>query len=301
MTAAVHLLLAAAAVVTALLACGSETPPEPTLSRVGCEVVAGGPPGPVPDPNGPYYHQVVAAHTSDGVTLSGGYQILDHASVPDGVRLGDNTVLVYYVNGADGGVFVARLLDDSAEVLGPIVLDGVTRPGRVVDPDAYLMPDGKVRLAYFSGFGPPGSTGPRAMCLAESEDGTHFTVLGAALPIAEGELLTDPSVVRLPDGSWRMAVSGGQRTVLARSADGLAFERYDTLTYGGVPELGLTRDVRLRLYVCAQGIVSYTSADGGASWQSEATVVAPGTGGKRIICDPSLVAGAGRFIYKTAN
>lgn len=72
------------------------------------------------------------------------------------------------------------------------------------------------------------------------------------------EQLTDPSVVRLPDGSWRMAISLGQQTVMARSTDG------------------------------------------GSTWLQEGVVVPPGPAGQRIVCDPSLVAGAGRFLYKTA-
>lgn len=139
------------------------------------------------------------------------------------------------------------------------------------------------------------------MCLAESEDGISFTVLGAALRFEVGVTATDPSLTQLADGSWLMAVSWGQRSIMARSNNGLTFTRYDTLWVGGVPELATLPDGRIRLYVCAQGIVSFLSSDRGTTWQPEKTVVAPGTGGKKIVCDPSSVAAAGLFLYKTAD
>jgi hypothetical protein len=270
-------------------------------SATGCEVEPAGPGGPVADPSGPYYHQVVVAATDDGRSLRDARQVLDHASVPDGVLAPDGSVLIYYVNGAQGGVWVARWRGGEVSTLGAISLDGVANPASIVDPDATRLSDGRIRLAYLSGFGAPGSTRARAMCLADSPDGIHFTVVGPALPLSSSETLTDPSLAPLGDGSWLMAISNGQRTLLARSSDGLRFERGETLAYGGVPELARTSDGGLRLYVCAAGIESYLSRDSGRSWTREGVVVASGTGGKRIICDPSLVAGAGLFVYKTAD
>jgi hypothetical protein len=43
----------------------------------------------------PYFHQTVVARTPDGLTLTGARQVIDHASVPDGVRRADASVLVY--------------------------------------------------------------------------------------------------------------------------------------------------------------------------------------------------------------
>ncbi|MDP2955042.1 MAG: hypothetical protein Q8N53_01360 [Longimicrobiales bacterium] len=252
------------------------------------------------DPNGPYAHTVVAAETLDGRTVLNARAVLEHASVPDGVRLSDGTVHVYYVNGAQGYVWIARLEGTTAVPLGPLRLNGTDRAVGVVDPDAWRMPDGAIRLAYLGGFAQPSPTARRAICIAESRDGVTFTVLATALETAVGELLTDPSVVQLADGSWRMAISLGQQTVLARSADGLHFTRLGTLSYGGVPELAIAPDGALRLYVCAAGITSWRSMDGGATWGQEGVVIPPGPAGQRIVCDPSLVAGAGRFLYKTA-
>ena len=283
-----------------LAACGrrdnpldAEAEPEP------CTTGAPVPGTPVQDPSGPYYHQVAVARTADGITLSGAKQVLDHASVPDAVRLADGRVLVYYVNGARGAVWVAELTADTALAPRAIVVDDVVEPSGIVDPDAFLLPDGSVRLYYLNGFSPPGSGVARAICYAESRDGVHFGQGRVALPMASGELLTDPSVVRLGDGSWRMASSLGQRSVLARSPDGISFSRTGTFDGGGVPELAALPDGRLRIYVCAHGIESWLSANGGQSWTREATVVAPNTLGKRILCDPSLPPGAGLFVFKT--
>jgi hypothetical protein len=141
---------------------------------------------------------------------------------------------------------------------GPISLNGNASPAGVVDPDATRLPGGRIRLAYLGGFGAPNSASARAMCLADSDDGVAFTVVGPAYDIPAEDTLTNPSLARLTDGSWLMAMSRGQQTVMARSGDGLRFGVYDTL-------------------------------------------VAPGTLGARIICDPSWVPDAGLFIFKIAQ
>ncbi len=271
----------------------------PPLPHDGCEALASTRGGPVNDAGGPYFHQVVVARSSDGVTTTGARQVLDHASVPDGVRLADGTVRIYYVSGTDGAVWVARMAGDSVTPLGPVSVDGIAGPAGMVDPDATLLPDGRIRLVYLSGFGPPSGPGrSNAICIADSRDGQAFTLVGRAIQF--DELATDPSLTQLSDGSWLMAVAKGRTTTLARSSDGLRFEAFDTLSFGGVSELSTLSDGRVRLYVCEQGIVSYLSADAGKTWQREATVVA-GFEGKRIICDPSFVAGAGLFIFKTGD
>jgi hypothetical protein len=268
------------------------------LSKAGCEVRPSPEnDGPVLDPNGPYYHQVVVANSTDGVTVTGAHQVLEHASVPDGVKLADGRVFIYYINAEKHGINVAQVAGDGVQQLGPIALDGVSRPLGIVDPDATLMPDGKVRLAYLSNF----NTVPRVesvICLADSSDGINFSVLGRA--IAFKDLTTDPSLARLADGTWLMAASQGQKTALARSSDGLSFESYATVTYGGVPEVTALADGRVRLYVCTGGIESYVSTDKGTTWTREGTVVR-GTPQKRLACDPSVVSGAGLFVYKWAD
>jgi hypothetical protein len=241
---------------------------------------------------------VVVAHTSDGVTLDEAHQVLDHASVPDGVLLPDGSIGLYYVNGAQGGVWMARLVGGEATPVGPISLNGIANPAGVVDPDVTALAGGVIRLVYLSAF-PTQPTIPRAVCIAQSTDGLSFSVVGPAIVLSGTE--TDPSVTRLMDGTWLMGISRGQQTLLARSNDGRSFSLENTLAYGGVPEVTTLADGRVRLYVCAAGIESYLSSDRGTTWQRETTVVAPGTLGKRIVCDPSMVAGTNVFLFKTAS
>lgn len=287
--------------------CGKPTtvsvssPVAPSAETDPCAPLTSASGGPVADPAGPYYHQVVVARSDDGVRVTDARQVLEHASVPDGVRLPDGSVLIYYVNGATGSVWVARFDGTAASPIGPISLNGLASPAGVVDPDATLLASGSVRLAYLAGFGPPASATSRAMCLADAVDGVNFTVVRTALTLAATDMATDPSLARLADGSWLMAVSRGQQTMLARSAAGISFTPGEILPYGGVPEVASLPDGRVRLYVCAGGIESYVSADLGATWSREAVVVPPGTLGKRIVCDPSWVAGASLFIFKTAD
>jgi hypothetical protein len=294
----------------ALAACGGgggSTSPSPaapsaptgTGNAPTCVITAGGPSGPINDQSGPYFHQVVIAHTTDGLAMTGLRQVIDHASVPDGVRRADGSVFVYYVNGATGYTYVARIEGDSARVIGPITIDGKQNPLGVVDPDAVLLPDGRIRLAFFWGFGAPGTNLARAMCIAESSDGINFTMKGTALPFGPTEMLTDPSLLALPDGSWLMAISAGQNTLITRSTDGLTFTREATFNYGGVPELARAPDGAVRLYVCRGGITAYRSTDAGRTWTLERTVIQPPVNGHQIVCDPSLVAGAGLFVFKT--
>jgi len=211
-------------------------------------------------------------------------------------------VLVYYVNGAMGYTWVGQTSDGTAvNPLGPITLNGVANPAGVVDPDAFRLPDGRIRLAYLAGLTAPSNPAPRAICLADSADGVNFTVVGSAYDIPAGDMITDPSLARLADGSWLMAMSRGQQTVMARSADGIRFTVYDTLMIGGVPEIAGLPDGRVRLYVCASGIESYTSSNSGQSWTREASVAPSGTLGARIVCDPSYVPDAGLFVFKIAQ
>lgn len=298
--------LLAAATVTVVAGCGGSdvgqaptptpataVPPVSSASSL-CTARPNPNPGPVLDPNGPMFHQVVVARSVDGLTVTDARIVQPAASVPDGVRAPDGRVLVYYVNGAQHGVWVGTASDGGWSATGPITLDGIRDPLGIVDPDAYRV-GGRIRLAYLANFTTPNE---RAICLAESDDGVSFRTLGLAVDLRGAGTITDPSVVQLPDGSWLMALSAGQTTRLARSSDGLSFALGETLTYGGVPELALTDDGAVRLYVCAGAIVAYRSRDA-ISWQREQEVVTRGPNGSMLVCDPSRVAGTDVFVFKT--
>jgi hypothetical protein len=280
---------------------GATTPsPSPAATIAGCEVTTST--DGLPVVGGPSTHHLAIAMSSDGVTTTGLTQVLSQGSVPDGVRLPDGSIGVYYVNGATGGVWLARMNGTSLTPVSAITIDGVVRPQGVVDPDATLV-NGRVRLAYLNGFGPPGNT-RRAMCLAESADGITFTTLSRAFDVGMNPQQTDPTMVQLPNGTWLMAIRDDNIVRLLRSSDGLTFTEYSQEpTLLGVVELGLTSDGRPRMYTCIEGITSYVSADLGTTWTKEGLVVngprlAQVLPGRLGICDPSWVPAAGAFIFK---
>lgn len=275
------------------------TPVTPS-TVAGCELTTSTSGTPVV--GGPSTHNLAMASSTDGVTVTGLKKVLSQGSVPDGVRLPDGSIGVYYVNGATGGVWLARVNGSGITPVSPITIDGVLRPEGVVDPDAVLV-NGRVRLAYLNGFGAPGN-GRRAMCLAESPDGVTFTTLAMAYDVGTNQQQTDPTIVQLPNGTWLMAFRDDNVVRLARSTNGLAFTLYSQENFLGVVELSLTQDGRVRMYTCQEGISSHVSADSGVTWTREALVIfGPSLSGELAgqgICDPSWVPGANLFFFKTA-
>lgn len=266
-----------------------------TTTATGCTVTASTPGTPVTATNGPYFHNMAIAQTSNGLALTNATDALAHASVPDATVLPDGSIGVYYVNGETDGIWLARVNGTTATPVSAIKIDGFIRPQGAVDPDAYLTASGKVRLTYLFGFG----SGTHRICMAESSDGVNFTTLGQAMSFT-GQTETDPSVAQLPDGSWLMAVSRGTSTMLARSSDGLTFAEYSQVSYGGVPELARLSDGRMRLYVCSTGgLAAYASSDRGGSWASDGTVSGATIPGRPGVCDPSALLSRNLFIFKT--
>lgn len=239
-----------------------------------------------PNSNPPIYtHQVFRALSPDGYTFNPENGVLiDHASVPDGVIGPDGKQWVYFVNGEPGkhGIFVAR--EESAGnfvIVDCVKLDGRFE-GNAVDPDIRRMEDGSYRLFYFLGSfvtPPDPNVKQRPIYSARSTDGVNFTI---EAKVFEAEGITDPSVIKLADGSWLMALALTQQnsTMLARSADGMSFQRQDPLiAVPGIPELGLMADGSIRLYLSK----SLHSTDGGHTWTQDPDRWVPSP-------DPSLVA-----------
>lgn len=273
---------------------GTSPPSAATVCAVGGPVSG----SPVADPNGPWAHQVVIARSTNGLSIEAPRMVIDHASVPDAVRVPDGSLRLYYVDGTNGSIAVARVDGDTVTPLGPITVNGVRAPSGMVDPDAVLLADGRIRLYYLNNFGPPGNGGIRGMCWADSTDGERFTAGGLAIQFSNPEGVTDPSVTQLSDGAWLMAASRGTASLLARSRDGATFTDESAIGLGGVPELEALDGGRVRLYACGAGIIAWLSTDEGRTWTREGTVVPPGTLGARIVCDPSRVAASQRFVFK---
>jgi len=256
-----------------------------------CQISATSTSGPVTQL---FSHTIVIGSTTDGLNVTGLTEVLSGASVPDGVVLPDGSVGIYYVDATTHAVWLARLTGTALVPVSAITIDGVPAPEGVVDPDATNLGD-RVRLAYLAGFADPWAV--RAMCLADSDDGINFRSVAVAWELGVGATQTDPSLVRLPSGTWLMAISDGHTTRIGRSSDGLSFSQISTMTAGGVPELSLTSEGRPRLHVCQlNGIGSHVSADDGFTWTEERLVVSLDRFPGRMVCDPSYVPAAGLFI-----
>ena len=248
------------------------------------------------DAKSPYYDYLGVAVSADGRTATGYVEALAHAPAPDGTRMPDGSIGVYFNSGETGGIWLARLTGSTLRKVSAITVNGVLRPQWMSDVNVELI-DGKVRMFYMNGEG-----AARTFCVAESSDGLTFTVIARAIRFTGTE--ADPSVVRMPDGSWLMAFSRENHTGVgfARSKDGLTFTQFATATSGVVPELALTADGRIRLYVCSQGVVeSHLSSDRGTTWTREGTVITTASVGRAIVCDPSYIASDGIFILKTTD
>ena len=173
--------------------------------------------------------------SSDGVTFGTGTQLpnssIDTAlggstifqSVPSLVQEPSGTVRLYYVaNGysvasmtsADNGASWTQ--DSSYRLTGSN--DG-TNSVSYVDPEVKILPDGS-RAMFFSyqaqtrtSAGPVGTATIR---LATSSDGNSFTMVPVDIVASSGQLILDPDVVQLANGSWVMLYGAG---ISAQSID----------------------------------------------------------------------------------
>jgi len=266
---------------------------DPSRLTPACQITRTSTSGPVAQL---FSHTITIGSTADGVAVTGLTEVLPKASVPDGVVLPDGSVGIYYVDATTHAVWLGRWTGTTLVPVSAITVDGVPAPEGVVDPDATNL-GGRVRLAYLAGFAVPEAV--RAMCLADSYDGINFQSVSVAWELGVGATQTDPSLVRLANGAWLMAISDGHTTRIGQSSSGLSFSQISTMTAGGVPELSLTSDGRPRLYVCQlNGIGSHVSSDGGLTWTEERLVVSLDRFPGRMVCDPSYVPAAGLFIVK---
>lgn len=77
---------------------------------------------------------------------------------------------------------MAALDTRGATPIGPISINGASRPVGAVDPDVTLLPNGNIRLTYLGNLGPPRpGESEWNICIANSEDGIRFTLVGRAI------------------------------------------------------------------------------------------------------------------------
>jgi len=136
------------------------------------------------------------------------------------------------------------------------------------------------RLFYFLGHfvtRPRPGGGPNPIYSVDSTDGIHFSSARLAF---DAEAVTDPTVTRLVDGSWRMALRQGDHVLLSGSDDGLVFDELAEIDIFGIPELLSLPGGNVRLVAASM----FDSSDGGLTWVEVPTGSIPGGG-----ADPSFV------------
>ena len=255
-------------------------------------------------PDGPGGHiafvdQTYYATSTDGLTRSEGILLADKASVPDVMRASDGSLWAYWVDFTYmtapnmERIGIARSSDNgqSWEMLGNAEFTGL---GDIVpvDPDAFVLPDGRIRL-YFYDITVRQLSHP--IYSAISTDGINFT-LEEGVRIWMDDIY-DPDVILLPDGSYRMYLNGGD-IFSASSGDGLEFTADEGVRVenGSVPGSIVMPNGSIRMYNCAQGISVFESQDGLDFSLLRQGVIQDASRSGKIICDPSLAATEQGFV-----
>lgn len=264
---------------------------------------------PIGDKNGPYYHDVNTATSTDGLRYSNGAtQILNHASVPDAIKLPSGQLVIYAVDGAarsSSGILMA-VSDDNGKTwkAGSMRFDA-SRKGGVADPQITMTDDGKLRLYYVVFPGgpdtPPGqpNTGVNKVHSALSSDGINFTEEEGVR--FEYSQITDADVIKIGQ-TWFLYAAQGPKQIYATSVDGNNF------SYKGVArERGsVSKTVSIdggkyrQIYCVSENISSSTTSDG-INWIDEGVNLAAPAG--KTVCDPSPVQlddGTWLLTYKVA-
>lgn len=245
---------------------------------------------PIGDKNGPFYHNVHTAASVDGLRFSGGAtQILNHASVPDAIKLPSGQLVIYAVDGAarsKSGVLVAVSGDQGKTWSAGSMQLSSSRTGSVADPQITLSDTGQLRLYYVVFPAPPTAGQPptsvNKVYSATSNDGINFSE-ESGVRFEYGQI-TDPDVIKI--GSlWFLYAAQGPRQIYATSDDGTSFS-YKGITRqnGAISKTVALSNGGFRQFYCAKGISSSTTTDG-LTWVDEG-VNLPAPAGQSI-CDPS--------------
>ena len=157
--------------------------------------------------------KIYSAVSNDGLswTKESGIRFWDYGdgkpgeiftSVPDVIRLADGRLRMYYTRGMASAVAVSS--DEGLTWTKEQNLD--LGEGRIaVDPDIIKLDDGTYKL-FYTAFESQWSVGPQFMKSASSADGLNFVVDSGKRvePANANGLVTDPDVVKLPGGGYRM-------------------------------------------------------------------------------------------------
>jgi hypothetical protein len=188
---------------------------------------------------GPYNDQVSFATSSDLLHWTDSDQILaQHASVPDAI-VKDGVIYVYFVDVSQEGVpeqiGLIRSYDKGGTWADKVItkIDGLGQKV-AVDPDPFLLDDGRIRLYYFDiASTRPGQETSGKVYSAVSSDGINF-VEEEGIRFEREQGLFDPDVIKV-GSSWRMYVGAGEASnvISATSGDGLTFEEEGVALEGG--------------------------------------------------------------------
>lgn len=212
------------------------------------------------------------------------------------------TTYTYYVNGDNSGgkshaIYVSSY-NEIAQTWSsrtPIKINGQI-DGNAVDPDVQVMSDGRLLLTYMRGqFSTTNPETTPSIYQAWSLDGVNFfdaqvVYKPSSWTTAPMPPVTDPSSLKLANGSWLMAVSlpaSSSATLFSASATrNYSAMNVETSTFS--PDFQLLDNGTIRIfYAGAGGILSQSSTDGGLTWSNDAGVRIAG-----MYYDPSVFQNA---------
>jgi len=164
--------------------------------------------------DGNYDRRLFSAFSDDGYTWSKeeGIRFQDYGdgkpdelftSVPETIRLDNGDLRMYYTRGVSSAIAISHDEGITWEKEGNLDLDRI-----VIDPDILRLDDGSYKL-FFTTFDDEFGVGAQYVMSASSTDGITFTIdSGKRLEsVFVNNLLLDPDIIRLPDGSYRMYFS----------------------------------------------------------------------------------------------
>lgn len=255
---------------------------------------------------GPYNDKISFATSPDLLNWTASNKILaEHASVPD-VVLKDKTLYTYFVDVTTDGVPEKLGLiksTDNGQTWSKkqiVKIDGVGEKVPV-DPNAYLLPDGKIRLYFFDiEASRSGQAETNKIYSAVSSDGLNFKMEeGTRFEYAN---IFDPCVIKVGD-TWRMYVGNNVsdteiKIISATSPDGLKFE------YEGVAAENATVPYVYtdgsKYYLFTAGIDIWSSIDGKTFTKLPESFKSEG----KIAADPSVIklpSDSYLMVYKTKD
>src|SRR3990167_10813275 len=263
---------------------------------------------PIGDPNGPFYHDLYLATSSDGLTFAKrGEALIKHASVPDIIKLSDGRIAMYAVDAArrsTSGLLVGISKDDRKTWQFGSVRFTNAQPGSSgADPEVVLTDDGKIRLYMisFGGSAQNGMSDPETenqVKSAVSEDGINFTPDGGVN--ISFKQITDPDVVKI-GGKWFTYLSQGPKNIAFSAADPTkAFALEKTVRENGsVSNTIAIGGGVFRQYYCSGGFIrSATTRDGLSFTDDPGNRLEPSS--DTNICDPAplKVSSGWIMVYK---